>query len=240
MRNSVLKMFIVVLGVLFLTLGAPFLLEAQPTYEEIQQAIDCGLDWMVSQQNFDGSWGLVLPPPDPNFPLPIKEDESVAKTAFAVVKLEDYAFEKGYQSPLDPSYPYSMNVIMGLNYIFQHADTYGTGIYFVSWKDPFGWGGHETYTTGVVMMAIAASRTPNRVINVGNPLVDGKTYKQVLQGCVDYFVWSQLDDGGWRYWYDDAVSDNSNTGYAALGLRTTQRQSFMVLSVLFPNRLRII
>jgi uncharacterized protein YbdZ (MbtH family) len=70
------------------------------------------------------------------------------------------------------------------------------------------------------MMAIASSRAPDRVVVSANPLVNGKKYKEVLQANVDYFVLAQKGDGGWWYpypWY--AGSDNSNTGWAVLGLR---------------------
>jgi hypothetical protein len=78
---------------------------------------------------------------------------------------------------------------------------------------------HETYFTGIAMMALAGARCLGDVVAVGNPIVDGQTYAQVLQKCVDYFAWAQNPDGGWRYWSNPEPSDNSNTGYAVLGLR---------------------
>ncbi len=69
------------------------------------------------------------------------------------------------------------------------------------------------------MMALAASREPDMVISSSNPVIDGLTIMELLQAAVDHFVCTQNPDGGWRYWYTNEPSDNSNTGYAVLGLR---------------------
>jgi len=168
------------------------------TEDEIEQAIANGVAWLVEQQNEDGSW---------------EDWDSVAHTAFAVVKLEDRAFELSYD-PFDPSYEYSQNVIAGLDYIFSQA-AYPTccddGVVFAL-------GDHEVYNTGIAMMAIAASKAPDRVVDVPDSIVDGWTYQEVLQANVDYFACAQNEDGGWRYYCLDPWSDNSNTGYVVLGL----------------------
>lgn len=173
------------------------------TEDEIQNAIEKGKAWLVSQQNpDDGSWGAY---------------DQVAHTGLAVVKLEEQAWELGLD-PIDPAYKYSKNVVAGLNYIFGQAaapvcddDTVCDGIVFAQ-----GW--HETYSTGIAMMAIAASKAPDRKVDVAGSFVDGWTYKEVVQANVDYFTCAQNPDGGWRYWCFDVGSDNSNTGYAVLGL----------------------
>ena len=72
------------------------------------------------------------------------------------------------------------------------------------------------------MMAIAASRTPTNIVNVTNSLVNGMTYKAVLQSIVNYFAAGQNPDGGWRYNALSGSSDNSNTGYAVMGLRFSE------------------
>lgn len=116
-------------------------------------------------------------------------------------------------SPFDPAYAYSVQVVRGLDYLFGQAGRYGPdrGICFAL-------GAHETYSTGIAMMAIAASRTPDRVVAVPSSLVNGWTYRQVLDKAVQYFVEAQNPDGGWRYSLNNQPSDNSNTGYATLGL----------------------
>ena len=160
------------------------------TQEQINQAITTGLAWLVSQQHTDGSWtGSGGYPP-------------VAYTSFAVAKLEQRAFDLGYASPFDPAYPYNGNVTNGLNYIFSQAATYGavsTDVCFA--KYPGSGEGEETYCTGIAMMAIANSRAPGDIVNVpASPgsIVNGMTYAQVLQSCVDHFAWAQNPDGAWR------------------------------------------
>jgi len=184
------------------------------TEEEIEKSIVAGLAWLVGQQNPDGSWG---------------DWDQVAKTGFAVVKLEDRAFELGYESPFNPDYVYSENVIKGLNYIFSQAGSYGpgTGICFVK-------GGLETYSTGIAMMAIAASRAPARIVATG-PYA-GNTYQWVLQANVNYFAWSQNPDGGWLYMAGMPWgSDNSNTGYAVLGLRYAEDFDCIIPATVKPG-----
>ena len=137
---------------------------------DIQTSIDDGVAWLVAQQ------------------YPYGSGDQVGKIGFAVVKLEDLAFERG-MSPFDPAYEYSSNVTAGLDYIFSQASFTDCGL-------QFGWG---TYETGIAMMAIAAGRDMDRIVSVGNPLVDGMTYGQVLEANVAYFANSQAILGGWGY-----------------------------------------
>ena len=140
----------------------------------------------------------------------------MAYTGFAVAKLEERAFELGYASPFDDAYPYTTNVINGLNYLFSQATVNGSvpGICFAPGDEDT-----ETYCTGIAMMAIAASKAPTNIVNVPASIVNGMTYMAVLQSIVDYFAADQNPDGGWRYYASDEPSDNSNTGFAVMGLR---------------------
>jgi hypothetical protein len=74
------------------------------------------------------------------------------------------------------------------------------------------------------MMAIAATRTPGRIVATG-PYAT-KTYKWVLQRNVSFFAWSQNPDGAWRYKAVPQASDQSNTGYAVLGLRYAEAAEY--------------
>jgi hypothetical protein len=190
------------------------------TQEEIKVAIDKGLTWLVAQQNPDGSWG---------------DEYQVTKTAFAVLKLESHAMDVQYgyglSSPLDPSYPYADAIERGLKYLFANAyttnitmqpagnpDTNGNGIgvYFDSGKN------RPIYETGIVMMALQASGFPDRVVNVPGSVVNGWTYRDVMQDAVDYYAWAQNEAGtgrgGWRYTPNYENSDNSNSQWPVLGL----------------------
>jgi hypothetical protein len=186
------------------------------TEDEIEQSINDGIAFLIPHQNPDGSWGQFW--------------AVGGKTGLAVLKLEDRAFELGFGSPFDPAYPFSGNVQMGLDYLFAQAevipiwpqpagdpDTNGNGIGIRIWFD------HPTYETGIAMMAIAASRDPGRIVNVPGSVVDGWTYGDVVQDAADYLAFGQ-NDAGWErgaWGYDENFvgwSDNSNSGYVALGL----------------------
>lgn len=193
----------------FLFLFLPFLAASQPpTEEEILASIDLGVEWLVAQQNLDGSWG--------------SSPESVAYTGFALTKLCDRAYEHYYDSPFDPDYEYVDNVIAGFDYLFSQARNDLTGIYVAEsgiW--------HETYNAAIALMAVASSYTPDRVIVYpANPVVDGLTFAQLADGMVVYFEDGQNDNeppgweyGGWGYQYNYGWSDNSHTGYVVLALR---------------------
>ncbi len=178
-----------ILAVAILLLTA---IPAHPATEaEIEAAINDGVAWLVNEQNDDGSWGGM-----------------VAKTAFAVVKLQDRDRELGTSN-------YVTEIQDGLDYIFGQAtidpyDPGDSGICFAA-------GGHETYNTGIAMMAIANDGDLSQVVTGG--VLDTKTYEQVLEGNVDFFAYTQNGDGGWKY-YGSYLwsSDQSNSGYAALGL----------------------
>jgi hypothetical protein len=190
------------------------LVSAQP--DPIDTAIQDGLGWLAGQQDVDdGGWG------EP------ESCERVAYTGLAVLKFNTYAIENDWD-PLDPDYVYYDQVSGGLAYIEDHkiaqaieeepagdpdGDGDGIGVY---WDDGCGTaGGHEIYNTGIAMMALASS---------GHP----ELYGDLLQDAVDFMAWAQADPGcvlhrgGWRYGYDYCDSDNSNSGYATLGLGFAQ------------------
>jgi len=184
------------------------------TPEEIKASIDAGVNWLVAQQNPDGSW-----------------EGCPARTGFAVIKLEERAYELGLD-PFGAGYPHKAAIESGLDFIFRNAsvvnitnqpagdpdtDIDGKGVSI----------GRSTYYTGICMMAIAASRAPDRVVNVPGSQVDAWTYKEVLQDMVDYMAFGQVDigydaHGGWGYSDNQGSTDNSNGGYAVLGLAYAQ------------------
>lgn len=169
------------------------------TEEEIEASIDAGITWLVSQQQVDGSWVDNYAP-----------SETVATTAFALLKLTDRSRELGYE-PLDPAGPYYENIIDSLDYLESQKKTKditgdpddkngnGQAIYFTSL-----WGGHQTYNTAIALVALA---------NLKDDM-----YKDYVQDIVDWFIYIQNPDGGWRYFEENKPSDNSNTGYVVLGL----------------------
>jgi hypothetical protein len=231
MNNKILKRGIIfVIVMLFIgTCVAPTI--NADLEDDIEASIVAGIDWLISQQA-DGCWGTY---------------EYVAHTGFVLIKLQDRAYELG-MNPFETDFnqpdfcPWAVNVIAGWNFVFNFItkvtplplnfygddpDTNGNGygLYFSTF------GSHPTYTTGIVLMALSASRAPNRPNEGGHDFdMDGltDTYGEIAQECVDWFAWSQLDlpdpggRGGWRYEPTDNWADNSNSGYAVLGLAAAE------------------
>ena len=211
----------VLLAVLLLPMFSVLPVTFAATDEEIEESIVAGLIWLAGQQNDDGSWG---------------DYEQVAHTGLAVLKFIDRARELD-EDPFSDEYEYHLQVMDGLDYIFQNADTMnitdpqphgdpdvdgdGLGVYFEidSW--------HRTYSTGICLMAVSAADisadrlgNPSPVVAMG-PLT-GWTYEDVIRDTVDYLAFGQNDGGsergGWGYNENYDWSDNSNSGWATLGL----------------------
>ena len=182
------------------------------TTAEIEQSIQKGITYLVGRQNANGSWNDTY--------YTVHSSMWVGVTGMALTKLVERAHELG-QDPFDTnSYAYADNVIRGYNYLFAQAANWSgspaTSLYI---------GGHVGYENGISLMAIAATKEPNKVVSSSNGLVNGLTYKQVLQKMVDYTVWSQSTNGGWHY-TKRSGSDNSPCGYTVLGLRYAEASSF--------------
>ncbi len=188
--------------------------------ETILEAIDKGLEYLASQQNADGS-------------VVGTGSYKVAQTAFAVLKWAEHARRFLDKDPFDPTWEYADNTILGLHYLFNNSysatitdqpagdpDTNGNGIgvYFKNW--------YPGYTTGIVMQALEATNHPERIVDYGTHA--GWTYEEVMEDCVDWLAWAQVDAkwgnyrGGWRYYGNDTSSDNSVAQWAALGFMAAE------------------
>jgi parallel beta-helix repeat protein len=202
-------LFVAILGAFTIC----FSMAKAATVAEIETSIVHGLTWLAGQQNADGSWGA---------------DEQISRTGLAVKKFEHRALTVG-KSPLDPIYQYYPQVKKGLNYLFSTAtimpispqpagnpDSDGDGI-------GVAWGGGETYHTGIALMAIAESNCPDSVVDLPGTPLNGWTYRDVAVDAMNYLAFGQNDagseEGGWGYSANQVGwSDNSNSGYATLGL----------------------
>jgi len=212
------------------------------TEEEIEDSIAKGLAWLASQQNPDGSWtndnnqmtavtGFAL------IKLQMRARELGFESPF------DPAYE--YSSNVTMGWVFIFDVIgdipshakaqdMGLQTHDGSDDDpdfngNGVGVYF---HNP---AVHYTvYTTGVCLMALEASGTHDRV-NPGGIDFDGDgnpdTFKEIAQDAAEWLAFAQGDsgddEGGWGYGAldnqtEDDWTDNSNGGYAVLGLAAAE------------------
>lgn len=193
---------------------------------EIEGSITDGIAWLVDNQAADGSWG---------------GNQGTPVTCFVLIKLQDRAYELGFDSPFDADYPYSAAVLAGWQYVFGGGRTLmqaivpqpagdpdsngnGYGVYFQ--YDGF----HDNYTTGICLMALASTGTPDRE-NDGGLDFDGDaspdTYRELAQETVDFLAFAQTDggtgQGGWAYnWTWTDWSDNSHSGYVTMGLAAAE------------------
>ncbi|MFC2059552.1 carboxypeptidase regulatory-like domain-containing protein [Chloroflexota bacterium] len=228
------------------TSGIDFSLDDTVPRATVVAAIADGVDWLASQQNADGSWGT-------NWP--------VAKTALAVLKLETHATDIGTSAD-NVTYQYYTHVVKGLNYLFASANTTDIGLqnHDGTWDDPdtngnsigvyfsspdFNGGSHHVpvYETSITMMALGASKTPAKLVNVAGSPVNGWTYAEVLQDAVDYLACAQTDSGfgrgGWNYDMTDNRgdrADQSNSGWVTLGLAYAEDPATFGLTI--PNFVR--
>ena len=194
------------------------------TEEEIETAIDDGVAWILNNQ-YDAATGIFGGNDHP---------ERVARTALAVAKLCDYSLENG-ESIYDGEY--SDEIMNALNFIFSEASGDPTGYIFNA-----GVWNHDVYNTGIAAMAIAAYRCPTCTVDVPGSVVNGLTHLQVMEGIVGYFDAVQYPPngpnpgGGWRYSDPEPgdVADNSNSGFAVLGLLAAQE-----LGVVIPDQLKL-
>ena len=203
------------------------------TEDDIEQSVSDGVAWLAGEQDpTDHHWGT---------------GDETAKTCLVLVKLEERAYDLGYPSPFDPGYEYSDEIDLGWDYVFDatrtvkqsplptqdHTALPGSGIIDDPDTNGNGYGvyfgpSHHTYTTGICLMALAASGTPDRPNDGGLDFnVDGSpdTFKEIAQDAVDWLAFAQADsgpgEGGWGYAALDNTedkADNSNSGYAVLGL----------------------
>jgi hypothetical protein len=225
----ILKIVVILITINFTTIPLNGNSVSTTSRDSIQDAISSGIAWLASQQEKDGSWGSSYYP--------------VALTGFVVTKLQEYAYEIGY-SPFENDYVYHNNVINGWKYLFS-TGTNAKPIYINKQalslqkhgtiennpdtnSNGYGLDFGSSYQTGICLMALEASGTPNRR-NDGGIDFNGDsvpdTFFEIAQDVVDWIAFAQGDsgtgEGGWSYSYINNTStygDNSNSGYIVLGL----------------------
>jgi hypothetical protein len=202
------KLLAVLLLVLSLALGSVPLTAKAATKEQIDESLARGIEWLIDQQQADGSWTRDVSP---------GTQHQAGATGFAVSVLCHYAERLGLE-PLSPAYAYSTNVQEGLNYLFSaaHRDEVENRVW---WEDG---GGYSNYESGPPLMAISRTHAAGTVVDVPDSPVNGMTYRQVAQEVVNFFDYTQGTTGtyfgAWGYHGPDSGSDQSATGWVVLGL----------------------
>lgn len=147
MKRNLLRAILMIVILCFLSASSA----QAATQEQIDNAIDKGLVWLVNQQQSDGRWSYSG-----------WDVGDVSTTGLALTKLVDRAKELKLDpfdnNPGSPTYyPYANNVIAGFNYLFSNASTDAAGVNFLGW----------VYSTGNAMMAVASTNAPGRIITTG-------------------------------------------------------------------------
>lgn len=169
------------------------------TDEEINKSIANGTKWLAGAQQDDGSWDGGGGTTD------------IGATGLALLKLIEYAKERGY-NPTHSAYEYSDNVTKGLEFLDSHLTNVSVGTGYDGNSNgnmTYLGANRRTYVTGIALMAYSA-----------NP----DTPPDLVQDLTDWLVNAQCNDstaleyGVWNYMGFWCSGDNSNTGYATLGL----------------------
>jgi len=194
---------------------------------EIEASGAAAVAYLASKQSIDGSWGSA---------------NQIATTGLVLLKFVVRAQELGLDpfdnDPLSPTYyEYADNTTAGFSYLWSSAsdvpigpqtngdpdtNVNGKGICF----------GDSVYYTGIALTALAISGHPDdRSATIGT--LGLLTYREIAQDIADWLYFAQgdigNDRGGFNYDALDNVTertDNSNGGYAYLGLAFAEDPPF--------------
>jgi len=224
------------------------------TPEEITAAIETGLAWLATAQwPDDGGWGS-----PPEWDRTAMTGLALIKLCDRAYELGyDSPFDPGYMYSDNVQrgweFIFSVDPVGGgANHVELHAtsvqnhvagysgtlddpDSNGNG-YSLCFYSTNGY--HSTYTTGIMLMALEACGTPGRQNEGGldfNGDASPDTYIEIAQELADWLAFGQVDlgprEGGWEYHMVDNDSgwpDNSNGGYAVLGLAAAEGMGCIV------------
>ncbi|MGD2201489.1 MAG: prenyltransferase/squalene oxidase repeat-containing protein [Candidatus Bathyarchaeota archaeon] len=211
------------------------------TEQEIEESIERGLEWLTAQQNPDGSWGTA-----PGYMTAITGFALIKLQMRAYELGYDSPFDPAYEYSGNvtegwvfifnvtdvPTYVSKQNISLQTHDGIDDDPDFngnGFGVYFHGTITAY-----SVYTTGICLMALEASGTPGRM-NDGGIDFDGDgtpdTFKEIAQDTAEWLAFAQgdsgNDEGGWGYADHDnqtlnVSTDNSNGGYAVLGLAAAE------------------
>jgi len=180
----------------------------QPVSTDVRAkaAIEDGLRWLYLRQEADGRWSYSTYAGSP------------AQTAFAVLSFENNGHFASSNLERDI---YADTVRNGINYLLntkQQRDLSGDKRIYDQNGNGIGyyWSYHQyIYETGMVLMALSAN-TEER----------SPTYAALIQDVVDFLIWAQYHEGGWRYGEHTYGPDNSVSQWAVLGIESATGCAF--------------
>ena len=197
------------------------------TDEDIEASGAAAVAYLASMQNPDGSWGLYVP---------------IATTGLVLLKFVVRAQELGLD-PFDNDsqsptyYEYADKTIDGFDYLLSSASDVPISPQTNGNPDTNGNGkgicfNGQVYYTGIALTALAISGHPDdRSATIGT--LGLLTYKEIAQDIADWLYFAQGDIGNDRggFWYEavdnmQLWTDNSNGGYAYLGLAFAEDPPF--------------
>jgi len=216
------------------------------TDAEINNSIMMGLEWLANDQDVDGNWpGIGYIEDTATTGLAVLKFCDYAKEQGIDPFNENYEYNDQVVNGLD--YLFTKMIVVDILPQDHTAGATGTvdnpdannncvGIY--AHGDPYYF---DVYDTGIVLSALSACGFPDEPIDAPNTAVHDMMHGDVAQDMVDWLAFAQADievgQGGWEYKVTDngegkspedpnAISiygpDNSNTGYAVLGLAYAQ------------------
>jgi PEP-CTERM motif len=191
---------------LIVVLTAPAMAASQ---QDIQIAIDDGLDWLAQTQQADGKW---LDPANASAGW-------VASTASAALAFIEEGHLPGTNYTDGGGINHGDVVGDAVSYLYNYATSWSgapaNSLFFRSANND---NNRSVYTTGLVTPVIYSlgKANPAATITSTNALLNGRTYKNVMEGLIDWFTYGQNTDGGWRYYPNQNGSDNSTAQWGAL------------------------
>ncbi|MBL3618932.1 MAG: PKD domain-containing protein, partial [gamma proteobacterium endosymbiont of Lamellibrachia anaximandri] len=187
---------------------------------EINVAIDEGLWYLHRSQERATSDG---------FPAGSWSSNGIYPTSTSASTLQAFEINGHLEQGDHQENPYAESVDRGLKYLFSLLKTYGiaTQTYGEPDTNSNGLGvspsAHEVYASGMVMDAIASSRSPLARTLTGGADIVRRRYFDLLTDMADQYAWGQQDNGkgGWRYTWNGG-HDNSVSQWGAIGLQAAQ------------------
>ena len=220
-----MKRITALLAVLTLNFGISSITMAATGVEK-QTAIDNALAWLASTQQADGHWefGDVYADTAATGAALLAFIEEQQRTGWVVPGLYNTHVQNGLTYLLSKSQQVSITPQPAGN---PDSDGNGVGVKFV--LDPND-NGRDTYVTGLVVPALAKYIAVFGNANVASGPLSGITggtgpggawtYKDVVVNAIDYFAFGQNDSGtgrgGWRYWANSGLSDNSTAQWPVI------------------------